>query len=119
MSFKRQLKYKYQNIKFSLFSLRLPNWLISRTVQVGLFLLILIFGGAYIFNISHAATTGYQLKVLTDKNESLQAEVQKLQVEIADNSSINSIATRVTKLNMVESSGVKHVAIKNSSMAKN
>ena len=104
---------------FSLQTISLPQWLTSRAVRVGLFSIIFIFGGAYIFNISASATSGYQMKVLNDKTESLAAEVQKLQVQIADNSSINSIATRVAKLNMVESVGVaKQLSFNNNEVAK-
>ncbi len=118
MSIKRQIKYKYQGFKFSLLSMRLPSWTTSRAVRAGLISIVFIFGGAYIFNISRTATTGYQLTVLNNKTEQLQAEVQKLEVEIAENSSIQSIAARVAKLNMVESSGAKHLSIKSNEVAK-
>jgi hypothetical protein len=119
MSIKRQIRNKYQNFKFSIQTISLPAWLTSPAVRIGLFAVIFIFGGAYIFNISGSAMSGYQIKVLNDKTESLQAEVQKLEVQIADNSSINSIATRVAKLNMVESVGVaKQLALKNNEVAK-
>ncbi len=119
MSIKRQIKNKYQNFKFSLQTISLPGWLNSRAVRVGLFSIIFIFGAAYIFNISASATSGYQIKVLEQKTDSLQDEIQKLEVQIADNSSINSIATRVEKLNMVESVGVaKQLSFNNNEVAK-
>ena len=118
MSIKRQIKYKYQNIKFSLLSMSLPSWLTSRAMRIGLLSIIFIFGGAYIFSISGSATAGYELTLLNNRTESLKAEVQRLEVEIADNSSIHSIATRVGKLHMVASAGVKHLSLKNNEVAK-
>jgi hypothetical protein len=50
---------------------------------------------------------------------SLETEVRKLQVEIADNSSMSSISSRLVKLNMTEVSSVKYLTIKNTPVAKN
>ena len=119
MSLKRQLKYKYQNLKFSLQTITLPAWLTAPAVRLGLFVFIFIFSAAYIVNITSSATSGYQMHELEKKTLALEMEVKKLEVEIADNSSMSSIASRVAKLNMVEATGLTYLASKDSSVAKN
>ena len=119
MSFKRQIKYQYQNFKFSLQTISLPGWLTSPYLRLSLFAFIFLFSAAYIVNITSSATSGYQMHELEKKTLALEMEVRKLEVEIADNSSMSSIASRLVKLNMVEASGMMFLADKNSSVAKN
>lgn len=96
----------------------MPAWLTSKTARLGLVSIIFIFSIAYIINTAASATTGYQLHELEKQTARLETEVQKLQVEIADNSSINSISSRLVKLNMVEMSNVKYLTTKNTVVAK-
>ena len=119
MSLKRQIQHKYQNFKFSIRTIAVPAWVTSRAMRVGLFFTIFLFGTAYILNITASATSGYQVRELEKNTQSLEMEVRKLEVEIADNSSITSIASRLEKLNMTEATSVKHVAMKSSIVAKN
>lgn len=119
MSLKRQIQFKYQNLMHSLQTISVPAWLISRAARLGLFSIIFIFSIAYIINTAASATTGYQVHELEKQTATLETEVQKLQVEIADNSSISSISSRLVKLNMVEGSNVKYLITKNTAVAKN
>lgn len=118
MSIKRQIQFKYQNLVHSLQTIRVPAWLTSRTARLALFSIIFIFGLAYIINTAASATTGYQVHELEKHTAALQTEVQKLQVEIADNSSMNNISSRLVKLNMVEASNIKYFTTKNTAVAK-
>lgn len=119
MSIKRQIQFKYQNLVHSLRTMRLPEWVDSKGLRVGLLAIIFLFSAAYIINTTSSATSGYQMRELEKKTEALENEVQKLQVEIADNSSMNSIQSRLAKLNMVDASGVKYLTVKNTAVAKN
>ena len=119
MSIKRQIQFKYRNLLHSLQTIALPGWVTSRTARFGLVAIIFIFSAAYIFNTTASATSGYQMHELEKQTQTLETEVQKLQVEIADNSSMNSIQSRITKLNMVEASNIKYFSIKSATVAKN
>ncbi len=119
MSLKRQLQYKYQNFKFSVQTISLPNWLTHRGIRVSMLLLIFFFSGAYILNMTSSATSGYEMRVLEKQAQTLEMEVRKLEVEIADNSSMTSIASRLGQLNMVEASAINHLAAQHNSVAKN
>ncbi len=119
MSIKRQLQFKYQNLLHSLQTISLPSWMTSRTARLAVLSVIFIFSIAYIINTAASATTGYQVNELEKQTATLQNDVQKLQIEIADNSSINNISSRLAKLNMVEVSNVKYLSVKNTAVAKN
>ena len=103
----------------SLQTIRIPQWLTSKTARLGLVSIILLFSFAYIINTTSSATSGYQMHELEKKTSSLETEVQKLQVEIADNSSMSSISSRLVKLNMTEANSIKYLTIKNTAVAKN
>lgn len=119
MSIKRQIQFKYRSLARSLQTISIPRWLTSKTARLGLFSIILLFSIAYIINTTSSATSGYQMRELEKQTLSLETEVQKLQVEIADNSSMSSISSRLVKLNMIEASSIKYLTTKNMVVAKN
>ncbi len=119
MSLKRQIQFKYKSLVRSLQTISLPEWLTSRTARVALVSIIFLFSIAYIINTTSSATTGYQMNELEKQTQALQTDVQKLQVEIADNSSMNNIQSRLAKLNMTEAVGIKYLTGKNTVVAKN
>ena len=102
----------------SLQTISLPQWLTSKTARLGLFSVIFLFSIAYVVNTTSSATSGYQMHELEKKTQTLETEVQKLQVEIADNSSMNNIQSRLVKLNMTEAAGIKYFTLKNTAVAK-
>ncbi len=103
----------------SLRSISVPSWLTSKTARLGLVSIIFFFSIAYIINTAASATSGYQMHELEKQTASLETEVQKLQVEIADNSSMSSISSRLVKLNMAEANNIKYLMVKNMVVAKN
>ena len=119
MSIKRQIQSKYRNLVHAIETISMPQWLTSKTTRFGLLVVIFLFSIAYVVNTTSSATSGYQMHELEKQKLSLETEVQKLQVEIADNSSMSSISSRLVKLNMTEVSNVKYLTIKNTPVAKN
>lgn len=119
MSLKRQLQFKYKNAVAFLRSLRLPAWIASKTMRVLLSGLIVVFGVAYVLNTSSSATSGFEMHKLEKQVEALEIEVQKLQVEVANHSSITNIQSRLAGLNMVEAGEIKYLTAKNTAVAKN
>ncbi len=90
----------------------------GKTTRLALFSIIFLFSFAYIIKTTASATSGYQMHELEKQTSALETEVQKLQVEIADNSSMNNIQSRLAKLNMIEASGIKYFTVKNTEVAK-
>ncbi len=118
MSLKRQIQFRYQGMVRSLQTINVPRWLTSKTARLGLFSIIFIFSFAYIIKTTSSATSGYQMNELEKQTLVLEIEVQKLEVEIADNSSMNNIQSRLVKLNMIEAVGIKYFTVKNTEVAK-
>ena len=119
MSLRRQLQYKYHNFTTSVRTMALPQWMTARATRALLLVAVLFFGIAYIVTITKSATSGYRVITLEKQTQALAMEVQKLQVEIADGSSITTLASRIANLNMVEAAGVKHLGVKSNTVAKN
>lgn len=118
MSIKRQIQFKYRDMIRSVQTVSVPAWLTSKATRLSLFSIIFIFGIAYIVNTAASATSGYKMHELEKQTAALEEEVQKLQVEIADNSSMNSISSRLVKLNMVEAGNLAYFGSNNTSVAK-
>ena len=118
MSIKRQIQSKYRSLAHSLQTIKMPSWLTSKTTRLALFSIIFLFSIAYIVNTTSSATSGYQMRELEKQTAALEIEVQKLQVEIADNSSMNNIQSRLAKLNMIEAKNIKYFTVKNTEVAK-
>ncbi len=119
MSIKRQIQFKYRNFIHSLQTISLPQWLDSAAARLVLFSIIIIFSTAYIIKTTSSAPSGYQMHELDKQAQSLEIEVQKLQVEIAENSSMNSIQSRLAKLNMTGVGSIKYLTVKSTVVAKN
>lgn len=119
MSIKRQIQFKYQNFVHSMRTISMPGWINSKAIRFGLVAIVFLFGTAYIVKTASSATSGYQMHELEKKTALLQTEVQKLQVEIANQSSMASISSRLVKLNMVEADKIKYFTLKNTAVAKN
>ena len=118
MSIKRQISYKLRTVAAAFQSDLLPAWVFSPVVRLGLCAIIVSFGAAYVVNITASATSGYQMRLLEKQASALELDVRRLEVEIADNTSMASIAARVQKTQMTEVTDVKFLASANSAMAK-
>lgn len=95
MSLKRRIQSQYRDLLHSIYSLRLPVWLTCKTTRIILLSAIIIFGSAYIIKTAATAASGYQIYDLENKTQALEAEIKKLEIEIADYSSMSSIQRRL------------------------
>jgi len=109
MSIKRQLQFRYRGFVNYLRSLSLPAWVDGPAIRVMIVGAIVVMGAAYILKTTSSATGGYELDKLETQVSSLQAEIQKIQIQIADNSSINSIQSRLATMNMVDAGSIKYM----------
>ncbi len=118
MSFKRQLQYKYAHVRNALLSWSLPSWLYSRIFRFVLIAIIAVVGCSYIVKTTASATSGYDLHTLEKKVGELQTEIQKVEIRIADNSSIRSVRARLTGLRMTEIHDMKYLTARNTAVAR-
>ena len=118
MSLKRQLQYKYQNLISGIRYVSLPKWIDSFAIRLIFLGFLLIFGTAYIIKTASSATSGYEFTKLEKQVAAMENDIQKVQIEIADNSSIKNVQSRLVKMNMVAANGFKYLSTK-ASVAKN
>ncbi|MEK7680984.1 MAG: hypothetical protein AAB348_02990 [Patescibacteria group bacterium] len=118
MSIKRQIQFKYQNFIKGIQCLSLPRWVDSLAIRVVVVAVLFVVGVAYIVKTASSATSGYEMTKLEKQVVALENDIQKVQIEIADSSSIKNVQSRLVKLNMVPANGFKYLTTK-SSVAKN
>ena len=118
MSIKRRFQYQYRNFIQSIVTIRLPNWLACKGMRLCLLLFIILFGAAYVFKTTSSASTGYQMSDLEQRAQELEMENKKLEIEIADNSSMQSIHKRLSGINMVTIANIQYFDSKENKVAK-
>lgn len=118
MSFKRRFQYRYANLLAVLRSIRMFNWMFSGRTRGVLFAILAVFGILYIVKTTSFASTGYEINNLEKQVDQLENEIQKINIEVADFSSINNIKTRLSGLDMVTAEKIKYLQPKQEEMAK-
>lgn len=101
MSLKRQLQYQCRHFIQAIYTWQLPRWLTCPATRLLLLLAVVIFGSAYIVKTASSAASGYKIYDLENEISSLESVIKKLEVEIADNSSLYNIQKRLPEVNMV------------------
>ncbi len=117
MSLKRQLQFKYQNFINALQSLSLPGWMTGAVSRSTLLALILLLGGAYIFQTNSAATRGYEMANLEKQIAGLESDIQKVNVAVAKESSLAALDAKLKNTKMVAVSEVKFLNINSNEIA--
>lgn len=91
---------------------------LSRSFRVCLVALIAVFGVMNLVQITKMSTKGYQINELENNIQSLNHEVEKLNVQIAQHRSMNSIQDRLANLNMVAAENIEYISLPGSSVAR-
>lgn len=118
MSLRRRLEAQYSSTVNSISSISLPAWLSCKTTRVALLIVIAFFGSAYIVKTASTASTGYQIYNLENKVQELETDINKVEAEIADHSSMVSIQGRLNNANMVVLSKMSYYNDVDSAVAK-
>lgn len=111
MSLKRRFKAQLNELSNYINDLRLPVFMTGKTARIVLSLVVVFCGVGYIFQVSSTAVSGYEINGLQNQSDDLKKEIQKLQVEIADYSSLNSVQKRATNLGMVAMGDIKYKTV--------
>lgn len=75
--------------------------LVSTSFRIFLIILTVVVGILYVIQTTGVSTKGYQISELEHQLGALEHETKKLDVQIAEHSSIQSIETRLAELQMV------------------
>lgn len=86
--------------------------IIMPKINWGYFLLAMLalFGVLYLFQVSSLSTRGYEMRKLEKQAQELEAHMKQLQLEAAEQKSIQNIEAGVRTLNMIPSGRVEYVS---------
>lgn len=120
MTIKRQIQFKYHNFISALRFLSLPKWIDGNTIRFVFVGVIVLVGAAYVFKTTSSTTSGYELHKLETQTAALEQDIEKTNIQIAENSSLSNIQDRLAKMDMVAAGGIKYlsVGIKDVTVAK-
>ncbi len=118
MSIKRQLQFQYRHFIQAIYTWQLPRWLTCPATRLLLLLTVVIFGSAYIVKTASSAAGGYKIYDLENEISFLESDIKKLEVEIADNSSLYNIQKRLSNVSMVAVGKITYFDAMDKAMAK-
>ncbi len=79
----------------------LQKLIVSSSFRVGLIVMMILFGVLYVFQTNSVSTKGFEISDLERQIVELERENRKINVEIAEYRSMESIQNRITELNLV------------------
>ena len=118
MTIKRKFKLQYQVMTDFVETFRLPAWVNGLRLRLVFLGIIGILSLINVCEVSSASTSGYQMHDLETKVAAMSADIQKVNVEIADASAMNNIQKRLKDSDMVAVSEIKYIAVGDSLVAK-
>lgn len=95
-----------------------PRRLSLKSLNLGLFSLILLFGLAYVVCINDLTVKGFALKEMKAKVSSLANENQEIEDKVMAIQSYNNLVEKVKDLNMVAVGEVDYLTINKNMVAK-
>jgi len=101
MSLKRKINYQINHLRNALYSWSLPRWMTGSGAKILVSILFVVCTTGYVFQVSSTATAGYKINELEGQVTELKREIQKLELDKADNGTISSIEQRLNKTEMV------------------
>lgn len=108
---KRKINYKLGELKTFFLSFRMPNWFGYKIFKLGTLVVLVLLIGGYVVKISSTAVSGYEIHDLEEQAQGLEKEISKLEIELADYSSLKNIETRLANMDMVEVEKISYVSL--------
>lgn len=98
--------------------LAIKKLIVSTACRAVLACFVVVFGVMYVIQTSAISTTGYDMRDLERKITELERENQKAEYEIAKYRSMDSIQTRLAKMDMVAAGDIQYVALVGTAVAR-
>lgn len=92
--------------------------LVSTSFRVGLGICVVIFGFMYVLQTNTVSAKGYQMTDLERQIRILEKETRRLDVEIAQHTSISNLESRLAQTNLVVATDVKYMTLAGTAVAK-
>lgn len=122
MFLRRRIKYQlgyYYKILISVGRcLTPPWWLIGKGVRVICLCVLIAVAVLYVAEISRAAGSGYEMKILQKQVSELRTKIQKIDVEIASQNSMSNLVKRLQETDLVTVKNIKYVVVFGPDVAK-
>ncbi|MBI4993059.1 MAG: hypothetical protein HZC26_02905 [Candidatus Magasanikbacteria bacterium] len=96
----------------------MKRWFLSATCRFVFGSLVVVFGVMYVAQTNAISTKGYTMNDIEKQIQALEQENQKLEFEIANYRSMQSIQSRLTNLDLVASENIKYVTLTGSAVAR-
>lgn len=91
---------------------------LSTSFRVGVCSLMVLFGFLYVWQTNTISTKGYVMSDLEKKIQELERETKKLQVDIAQQTSIETLQNRLSGSGLVAVNDVQYMNVLGSAVAK-
>jgi len=98
-------------------NLAVQHWYFSTTCRIMLLAVLGFFGVLYVTQLSTASTSGYVMKDLNKQIQALQQDNQKLEFEIASQSSMQNLQERLKSTDLVMAGNVQYALLTGSAVA--
>lgn len=92
--------------------------MVSASFRFCLVMFIVVFGFLYIWQTNAVSTKGYEISDLEQKIKELEQENRKLDVHIAEYSSMQSIQTRLASAHLVPAENVEYITLVGTEVAQ-
>jgi len=92
--------------------------MVSATFRMGLVVFIVLFGFLYIWQTNSISTKGYELSDLEQQIKQLERENRKLDVHVAEYSSMQNIQERLGGMNLVSADNIEYVTLVGTAVAQ-
>lgn len=102
---------KYQNQKQTMRERKqaIKQWFFSTSCRVTLIALIVVCGLLFVVQISSVSTKGFEISDLEKSVQELERDNQKLEVQISEYRSMQSIQARLQDMDMIASADIEYI----------
>ena len=113
MTLRRKIRYQTDYYKRVIQSVArgfvVPEWFSTLAPRVICIIVLVVFSFAYIWQVTSAAGSGYEMRDLQTKVENLRADIQKLDVDLASNNALTNLQKRVQTIRMTPVFSISYI----------
>lgn len=97
---------------------QLMRFMVSATFRMGLMVFIVAFGFLYIWQTNSVSTKGYVISDLEAEVKKLEQETRRLEVHIAEHSSMQRLQERIAATDLVSAGTIDYINAVGSAVAQ-
>lgn len=122
MIFTRKIRYQFDDYKRVIKNLfnysRLPSWLTGRISRCFMSVVLVVCSVCYVMQIACATSSGYEMRDLQRQVNSLNEEINKINIEAVSYGSLLNLKKRIQESNMARVSNIVYVTAPDVMFAK-